>query len=260
MNLNVVLALLYRDWLTFTRAKYRLVETFYFPIITVLMWGMFSIFMKNFSLEAGLIVLVMNVFWNFAYTSQSTTNMSMAEDIWSGSLKQLFISGIGKTEFIVARIIFSIIVSLFLMVIMFLIAYYVFDLSLFITHFGSISLLITITLISSLALSVFVAAFILATSREYVFLSWTILQIFILLSAPFYTVDILPTPLQYVAGIMPYTDVFESARNLIITNSIDSSLIVRGFVVSLSYFLISFPIYYFSFNTARKNGNIVKMG
>src|SRR5438552_9139797 len=99
MKLDKIFALLYRDVVIFSRLKWRLAETFYFPLTAVLIWGFFSVYMKSFSLEAGLIVLVMNIYWNFAYAAQSTTNMSMLEDVWSGSLKQLFVSGITATDF-----------------------------------------------------------------------------------------------------------------------------------------------------------------
>lgn len=259
MNFNRILALLYRDFLIFFRVKWRLVETFYFPITTVLIWGLFSIFMERFAFEAGLIVLAMNIFWNFAYVAQSTTNMSMIEDIWSGGFKQLFVSGITSTEFIIARLLFSIFLSILLMLIMSIIAYYTFDFTLIIDKFIPFLTLSTITLISSLALSVIIAALLFVLGREYGFLAWTVLQLFILLSAPFYTVDILPKALEYVAQLMPYTDVFEAARNLIATGTVSSSIILRGFVISISYLFVSLPLYYAAFNLARKNGNLVKL-
>lgn len=259
MKINRILALLYRDVLIFSRAKWRIVETFYFPITTILIWGLFSVFMKDFSLEAGLIVLVINIFWNFAYISQSTTNMSMLEDVWSGGFKQLFVSGIDQTDFIIARLIFSVGVSLVLMAIMLVISYYVFDLSIILTSFNSMMSLSVITLISSLALSVLVASFIIVAGREYAFLAWTTLQLFVMLSAPFYTVDILPGPVQYIAQLMPYTDVFEAARSLITHGLVSSGLILRGFAISISYLLVSLPVYYFAFHMAKKSGNLVKL-
>jgi len=259
MKVNRILALLYRDFLIFSRVKWRLAETFYFPITTILIWGLFSIFMGRFAVEAGLIVLVMNIFWNFAYTAQNTTNMSMLEDVWSGGFRQLFVSGITATEFVIARLLFSMIISLFLILVMSIISYYVFDVSLIIQKFSIFTILTFITMISSLALAVIIAALLFVFGREYGFLAWTMLQLFILLSAPFYTVDILPKPVQYISQLMPYTDVFESARNLITTGTVSSNLLLRGFVISISYLLISFPIYYSAFNLARKNGNLVKL-
>ena len=259
MSLSIVSALLYRDFLILSRVKWRLVETFYFPITTILIWGLFSVFMKNFSIEAGLIVLVMNIYWNFAYAAQSTTNMSMLEDVWSGSLKQLFVSGIKPTDFVVARLVFSALVSLVLVVILFGISYYAFDLEILREHWAATIVLTLLTLVSSLALSVLVAAFIFGTSKEYSFLAWTVLQVLILLSAPFYTVSTLPLPLEYLAQIMPFTAIFEAARELISTGTLDQGHVLKGLFVSFAYFAISFPISHFAFNVARKNGNLVRL-
>lgn len=259
MNSNRVLALLYRDFLIFFRVKWRLAETFYFPLTTVLIWGLFSVFMERFAVEAGLIVLAMNIFWNFAYVAQSTTNMSMLEDVWSGSFRQLFVSGVTSTEFITARLLFSMFLSIVLILIMSVISYFVFNFSLIVSRFSTFAILAFITMISSLALSVIIAALLFVLGREYGFLAWTVLQIFILLSAPFYTIDILPKAVQYISQLMPYTDVFEAARNLITNGIVSPILIVRGLVISVSYLSISFPFYYLAFYLARKNGNLVKL-
>ncbi len=259
MTLNTISALLYRDFLTLSRLKWRLVETFYFPITTILIWGLFSVFMKGFSVEAGLIVLVMNIYWNFAYAAQSTTNMSMLEDVWSGSLKQLFVSGITSSEFVIARLIFSSLVSLVLVVILFAISYYSFDLVILREQWQATLILTILTMISSLALSILVAAFIFGTSREYSFLAWTVLQVLVLLSAPFYTVNTLPGPLKYVAEVMPFTAIFEAARKVIITGALDHGLVLKAVITCSAYFILSFPIYYFAFNLARKNGNLVRL-
>src|SRR3989338_2117389 len=157
MRLYKVFALLFHDFLIFSRVKWRLVETFYFPKTSIIIWGFFAIYMKNFALEAGLMVLALNIFWNFAYIAQSNTNMQMMEDTWSGSLKQIFLSGIQEFEYLFARIIFSTIVSSFVLLLLLLISM-LFGLSVVTSHIIPVSLLLVTTLIASIALSVFVAS------------------------------------------------------------------------------------------------------
>src|SRR3989338_2233355 len=118
MKINRIIALIYYDILVFSRAKWRVVEMFYFPITTVIMWGLFSTYMKSFALDAGLIVLVLNIFWNFAVVAQSNTNMQIMDDSWSGSIKQLLISGIKESEYIFARIISTTAISVALLAIL----------------------------------------------------------------------------------------------------------------------------------------------
>src|SRR3990172_6268904 len=258
MKFYKIAALLYHDVKVFTRVKWRLVETFYFPITTIILWGFFALYMKQFALEAGLMVLALNIFWNFAYIAQSNTNMQMMEDTWSGSLKQLFFSGISEFEYLFARIIFSTIVSVLVLVLLISISL-IFGLGVIMGNVGIVSVLLFATLVSSIAMAVFIAALLISMGKEYGFLAWTLLQLFILLSAPFFAVDVFPEPMRIVSGVMPYTAIFENARNLVISGTINTDLLNKGLMISFAYLIISLPLYKLAFNRARKTGYLVKL-
>ena len=258
MRLHKIFALLYHDALVFSRVKWRLVETFYFPITSIIIWGFFALYMKQFALEAGLMVLALNIFWNFAYIAQSNTNMQMMEDTWSGSLKQIFLSGINEFEYLLARIIFSSVVSTIVLLLLVSVSL-VFGLSVITTYLGVVSLLFAVTLLASIAMSVLVAAIVITMGKEYGFLAWTILQLFVLLSAPFFSVDVFPEPIKSVSSVMPYTAIFENARNLVINGAISQPLLVTGTEIALVYLIISLPLYKFAFDRARRTGYLVKL-
>ncbi|MBI3412832.1 MAG: ABC transporter permease [Candidatus Aenigmarchaeota archaeon] len=260
MKINRVFALIYYDILVFSRAKWRVMEMFYFPITTVIMWGLFSAYMRSFAVEAGLIVLVLNIFWNFASVAQSNTNMQIMDDSWSGSIKQMLTSGIRESEYIFARIISTTVISVALLGILLFMSLHMFDLRIIFQTPGVTSVLFLSTLIASVAMSILIAAFIITAGKEYGFLSWTVLQIFILLSAPFYPVSVFPEWLQPFTTIMPYTATFENARSLSAGGLINNSLLLQGLAVSLVYLLLSLPVYFYSFRRARKTGYLVKLG
>ena len=254
---NKLKALIFRDFIILTRAKWRLVEAVYFPITTILIWGFFALYSRQIAIEAGLIVLVINIFWNFAYIAQSTANLQIMEDTWSGSLKQVLLSGIDEFEYIIARLITATIISLVVMILILFLAY-LFTPELFRQPL-LLAALTGITLIGSLALAVIVAAIYIATGREYAFLSWTALQLFILLSFPFNPVTILPKILQYIAYAMPFTFIFQAARTLATTNIISGALLAKSLLVVLLYFILGWPLYYLAFKRARKTGGLVKI-
>ncbi len=260
MKLNKIYALIYHDLLVFTRAKWRLMDMFYFPITTILVWGLFAEYMKSSALEAGLIVLALNIFWNFAVVAQSNTNMQMMDDAWSGSIKQLFVSGIREWEYLTARVIFTTGISLVLLAILMLISYYLFGLTIIFEQLDATVYLSFLTLVSSIAMSVMIAAILLNAGKEYGFLAWTLLQVFILLSAPFYPISLFPDWLQPVATIMPYTAIFENARLFVTSGSLDRTLLVNGLLTSSAYLLISLPLYFYAFKRARKTGYLAKLG
>ena len=89
--------------------------------------GLFSLSVKSYALQAGLIVLSVNILWNFAYLAQSHMNMQINEDSWSGSLKHIIITGVGDFEYIAARIMSSIILSLATLVLMIAVSVTFFD-------------------------------------------------------------------------------------------------------------------------------------
>ncbi len=258
MKAYKILALIYLDFMLFRNAKWKLMEFFYFPITTVVIWGLFSIFVKDLALEAGIIVLVVNIYWTFAYLAQSTVNMQMNEDYWSGSIKQILITGVSEFEYLIARIISSSISSVFVMAIMLLISYYAFGLAMVSTNFYSIILLSALTMVASIALAIFVAATIFFAGIEYGFLGWTILQIFMLLSAPFYPVSIFPETVQTIAWAMPFTGVFENVRHIVSTGSISVQLLNASAITSFVYLLLSLPVYYFVFRYAKKSGKLIR--
>ncbi len=247
-----------RDLKIYKRSKWKIVDSLYFPVTTVIMWGLFAIYSREFAMEAGLMVLVVNVFWSFSYLSQSITNHSMNEDSYSGSLKQLLISGISEFEYILARIFSSTITSLLIMCVMLTVSFFFGFVTLVQTP-GLIIAMIGITLISSIALSVMIAALIIFLGKAYGFLAWTLLQAFILLSAPFFPLKILPQVVQVIALGMPYTRVFMGVRGLVETGIVSNSLLLEGLLVSVIYVLISYPLYKMAFGRARRTGELVRM-
>ena len=257
MRLNKINALIFRDYIILTRAKWRVVETIYFPLTTIIIWGFFALYSKELAVEAGLIVLVVNIFWNFAYIAQSTANMQIMEDIWAGSLKQLFLSGITEFDYIIARLFTATIMSILVMgLILGISALFI---PAMIAHPVYIVVLSAITLIGSLALAVLVAAFNVSTGREYGFVAWTALQIFILLSAPFNPISLFPKFLQYVAYLMPFTFIFEAARMLVLQGQVSNVLLLKSLISVLAYFIIAWPVYYFAFKRARRTGILAKL-
>jgi len=252
-------ALIIRDFIIFKNVKWKLFEFIYFPITTIIIWGLFSTFVSGYALEAGLIVLIVNIFWQFAYIAQSSINTQMMEDSWSGSLKNLLASGISETEYALARVMSSLVLSLIIITAMFSISVLLFNTSIIVEKITFMIYITGITLTSSIALSLIVTALIILLGVEYGFLSWTAMQIFVLLSAPFYPVTVFPFFIQMVSWLMPYTYSFESARTLIQIGTIPSGMMINGIIVSIAYLFVSIPFYKWVFKKAKYNGNLIKM-
>ncbi len=254
MRWHKIKAMMYHDFKVIRRVRYRPIEILYFPTITILIWGLFSLYVKTFALQAGLVLLVVNLFWAFAQLSQAQVNTLMMEDIWSGELKQILISGISSLEYYVSRLlsisIISVIVTTFLILLTRVFISY--------PNYGLLIVLIIPTIICSLAISGIVGSLVITLGREYGFLSWSALSLLIFLSAPFFPVSYLPKVLQYLAQIMPFTFVFEGVRQMMSNGSVSSLIIIRCYITAVIYFLISWPLYSLAFNRAKRTGKLSK--
>lgn len=255
MRLLKIKALMYRDFLAIRRVKYRSVELIYFPITTIIIWGLFAVYSREMVAEAGLILLIINIFWAFAHLAQTTSNILIMEDIWSGSLKQIFLCGISEFEYLIARMLTATIASTIMTLLLITLA-----LPFGINFFKPImALLIAITLIGSLALAVLVASMVFYLGREYGFLVWSAIQLFIMLSAPFFPKEIFPKAILYISYVMPFTAVFEAARAFSIGAPVENYLLWWGLAVNMGYFIFSWPIYHYCFRRAKITGMLSRM-
>ena len=258
MRLYKIKALMYSDFMLIRNTKWKLFEFIYFPLTTILIWGLFSIYIKGYALQAGVIVLAVNILWNFAQVAQSHADMQINEDSWSGSLKQIIISGVSDFEYIASRVFSGAILSFAILALMLLMSLTFFDFSVVFNNPAAFSVIIVSTLIASMGLSIITAGAMIALGKEYGFLAWTILQVFILLSAPFYPVSVFPEFMRPIVSAMPFTNVFEATRN-IIQNNLNWSVVMNSVYVSVAYFIISLPFYRYIFKKARERGWLVRL-
>jgi hypothetical protein len=256
MKLSRIKALVYRDYLIFIKSRWRWLELFYFPITSIIIWGFFAIWTGEFASEAGKLALVINVFWSYAYIVQSTINLSINEDAWHSEAHHVFITGIGKWEYLLGRIIFSLLISSLNLIFMLLVVHlFFFNIANMILQ---MSVLFTLTAFTSVVLAIFIAGLYFILGRDYAWLAWASLQFFILFSFPLSPLEILPYQLQVVARAMPYGNLFQGVRNILLgkdfLQEVNLSILVAFF-----YLLISIFLYKFGFDYSRKSGKFAKM-
>lgn len=259
MILQRIWALLMYDFNVINGSRWRQVETFYYPITSLIVWGLFAVYVQSYALEAALTILVVQIFWNFSYLSQSTVSSQMMEDIWSGSLKELLNTPLRPYEFLIARCIVSALRSFLTFAILMIGAYFFLNLSFIATNFTFVLILAVLSLFSSMGLGILVSAMVIRAGAEYGFLSWTVMEIFIVLSAPFYPMTIFPEPILSVSKAMPYTWIFESIKSFLASNQPNQQTLIYATIVSVIYFIMSFPIFLYVYESARRRGKLIRL-
>lgn len=257
MKLNNILAVVRNDTRVIRRVRWRMLEITYFPITTLLIWGMFALHSRQYALEAGLIVLVVNMFWSMCQLAQQQANMLMMEDLWTLSIRHIFIAGVTEFEYIVAKLVSSTTIAVTVMSVMLVLAQ-AFGAPLF-ANLSTVLALVGIALLGSLAMAVIIAGCVFMFGREYSFLSWSFLHLFIFFSAPFFSPTLFPSWLRWITEIMPFTYVFESAR-VIATGGVPAEgALVHALIIAAAYFVFAWPFYWLAFRMARRTGRLARI-
>lgn len=257
-----IYALITYDFAITWESKWHIVEMFYFPITTLIIWGLFAKYAGGtggFAEEAAISILIVQIFWSFSSLSQSTITSQMMEDVWSGGIRELLITPLKPHEFLVARCFTAVWKSAIILLVLIFGGYYLFGISFFLSDPAFVIALSVLSLVVSIGIGVIIAALIVHLGVGYGFLSWSLLSLFMLLSAPFYPLSVFPEPVLTIAKFMPYTWIFESIRIYVSTGVVDTTLLVNAAALSFSYFAVSFPLFSIVFKKARVKGRLIRL-
>lgn len=257
MRLNNIAAVVKNDVQVIRSVKLRLLEITYFPLATVLIWGLFSLYSRQYAPQAGLIVLIANLFWTFSQLAQQQANILIMEDLWTLSIKHVFVAGVTEVEYILAKLFTSTVIAVTVTAVLIVIAN-AFGAPMF-ANLPTVAFLAGTALLGSLALAVMIAGTVMMLGREYAFLSWSSLHFFILFSGPFYSTTVFPSGIRWISELMPFTSVFEGARALATGAPVTSALLTHALIVALAYFVLAWPYYAWAFWRARKTGTLAKV-
>jgi hypothetical protein len=263
MKWHKVYALFLQDLTIYYRVPARVAEFFYFPLTSLLIFGLLAVQFRgaetSAGLQAGPVLLIVQVLWNFAFLAQSTVNMQTMEDIWTGSLRQLLLTGITEWELFAARALSSSLASLMSAGVMVAVAAIWLGGAGMVEHPWAFLGLLLLSLAASLGLAAAVAGLIVMFGRQYGFLSWTVTQGFIMLSLPFVP-EGLPGWLHALSVPMPFTAVFAGARELAAQGWVAPQTWAAAVITTLAYPALALPFYGWAFRRGRRSGVLAGLG
>lgn len=229
MRYHVVSALIRRCFHSTFKDKGRVSELVVFPFSFLIIWGFFLASGMVDREIAGQLMLI-NLIWSVSGTFQTQANLSMMFDLWSREFPTILRQGVKTFELVSAQLIFSTAIGLLNLAIFIFFVLYGFggtpeEVSTFITLFP-------LYYISSIGLAMLFGGFVMYLGRTYAFISWTGLQILIMISSPFAPISTLPAWLVKIVLLSPFTYIFEYVR------SPAPEIYLNGLIASVIYFML----------------------
>jgi len=112
-----------------------------------------------------------------------------------------------------------------------------------------------LTIFSGVTWAIIIAGMLVLLGRELNFISWSFLQLLIMLSFPLIPIENLPTFMQFFAKLMPFTPLFTAARNLSVGIIYP---LTKAWFIAIIYFIFGLIFYELAFHFARKTGRLAK--
>lgn len=260
MNLHRVFALVYRYMMLLRHDLGKMIDTFYWPLIDIVSWGFLTVYIsqnQNAQNHFVLILLSAIILWTLVYVVARDVAVSFLDDLWDRNIVNLYCSPLTPLEFLAASFLIAVFRIVLTITVMSLVAYFVYSFNIFILGIY-LGLFFLILIMFSYAIGVLATTIILKYGPGMEIFAWSIPAILSPLSAVFYPLAILPAFLQYIALLFPTTYVFEGMRDILLTGQMNWSYLVVAVVLDMIYLFSTFILFFYVFNSVRKNGSIAR--
>lgn len=227
------------------------------PLVQLVVYVYIVIFLSGHS-QSSQYVIAGAILWNVVWIGQYCIAIGALWEIWSRSFSSLFVSPLTLAEFVSAQIISSIIKSLFILGLSSLVAYIMFDFSIF-----SIGPWLTVHLIELLvfswAIGMFVLGLIIRFGTRIQSLSWLLVFFVQPIGAVFYPLSVLPPTIKTISLFVPTTYIFETIRSNIAAQPIIFDYILMATMLNLIYIILGYLFLNWSFDKAKETGQFVRI-
>jgi len=262
MKINRIYAIVLRFLYLFRHNIDRWSDTFYWPVIDLLLWGLTGLYLKNSGSQNQLDVVAMILsgilLWLIVWRGQHEIAVNLLEDLWNKNLINIFASPLTFNEWICAFLLISFIKSLISLVFASGVAFLLYHFNLL--SFGIYLLPFYLILIMfGWAVGFFVSGVILRYGTKIQALAWTAIMVLSPFSAIYYPLSILPSWAQKIALFVPTSYVFEGGRRLIAGQQISVIYFFWPLMLNIVYFLMAFLWIRRSFKIILNQKGLVKI-
>ncbi len=262
VNPNIVLALVTRYVLLYTRNPVRLVELFFWPIVQLLVWSFLTTYLQTQGSGAFpkviTFLIAAIILWDALFRSQQGVAISFLEDVWTRNLLNVFAAPVRMTEYLAATFVVGLLRVFVTSVVMIAIAWIGYHFNLFQFNVALIGFYGNL-MIFGWTLGIFVTAMILRWGHGAESLAWAIPFMIQPISAVFYPISALPAWVQPVSLAFPPAHVFEGMRHILSEGTVDWTPIAVALGLNLIYLFAAGAVFAYTLRVAKKKGLLVKV-
>lgn len=249
-----------RQWYEMRHSPDRIIDSFFWPSLDLIVWGMLTFFVDSFSsFNVTSAILGSIMFWSFTYSVQRDITMTTVQDLWDRNLYNVMASPLRPIELIVAAALYALLRLVVLFFLLAALATGLYHFSFFMFLPFMLGGLVTVVLFGT-AFGILTSGLIYRFGSNAQMLCWSGLAVLSPFVAISYPVASLPTYFHGISWAIPATYVFEFVRSFIATGTIPPvSAWILPSLLNGVYLLISIGCFFWAFHHAKRRGWFVKM-
>lgn len=255
-------AMVLRHWYLLRSSGPRALEMVFWPLVQMLTWGFVQVHLaQTTSLAATAAGLFVGgvLLWDILARSQLGFAMAFLEEVWARNLGHLMMSPLRSWELISSLVVVSLIKLAVSMIPVVVIAYLMFDYSLFSIGLPLAAFFANLV-ITSWSFGLVSTGAVLRYGLGAENIAWLMTFLMMPLACVYYPVTTLPAWMQPFSWALPPTYVFEGLRAIVLHGEFRGDLMLWAFLLNLVYLAAGVALFRYLIDSARTAGTLVHMG
>ncbi|MCY4065749.1 MAG: ABC transporter permease, partial [Rhodospirillaceae bacterium] len=209
--------------------------------------------------QAAGVLIAAVLLWDVLFRSSLGVSLSFLEEMWSRNLGHIFVSPLRPGEFVAALTLMSLIRVLIGIVpasllAIWLYAYSIFDMGLpLIAFFANLQVM-------GWSFGLIVCGLLMRYGLGAESIAWFAIFAIAPFSAIYYPLSVMPDWLQWIAGVLPSTHVFEGMRSVLVEKTFRTDLLINAVALNAAYLSAAVAVFLRFFRSARERGLILQIG
>jgi ABC-2 type transport system permease protein len=260
VRLRPVAGILLRQLYLFRSSPVRLLPTFAWVAIDIVVWGFLSRYLNSVAgnhLNFVPTLLGAVLFWDFFTRVMQGVTLAFLEDVWARNFINLFASPLLISQYLSGLVLTAIATSLIGLLTMFAIAIPLFGL-----HYAALGLLlipfVMVLFLFGIALGVLASGMVLRLGPASEWLVWPIPALLSPFVGVFYPLSILPSWMQAVGHVLPPSYVFEAMRQGLAGRSYPASDLALAVALAALYIVLACWLFTLIYRYAVRSGLLAR--
>lgn len=249
-----------RDFAASRRSPVRFYEIFFWPTVSLVLWGFVSRYLQGAHVPFVVSVLLgAALLWEVLNRSSSEVSLAFLEDVWSRNLLNVQVTPLSTGEYLTGLVVFAMAKALLATVMMVVIAYGLYGFGVFTMGAGLVPF-ITLLLVMGWALAIVSISCVLRFGEGAQVLGWSLVFVFQPFSGVFYPISVLPAPMREIAAFVPASHVFEGMRSVLNGHGVSWGHLAAAALLDAVYLGLALWLYSITLRSARMHGRLARFG